>query len=175
MYCSDLGRCRETLQLASDAASLPLAQYLPLLRERGAGVFEGTPLGTVDKAAAAAGVSTRAFRPEGGESWADVRARAAEFLLLLASHIPRAVEESEAVLAVSHGGFIRAFIAAAAERSPPGRLALPNAGERAGNTAVYTFELQRAPSGKTWHCALVAANDTTHLAHLEAAAEREQE
>ena len=40
---------------------------------------------------------------------------------------------------------------------------------RAGNTSVYTFELQRAPSG-SWYCALVAANDTSHLEHLEAAA-----
>jgi hypothetical protein len=39
---------------------------------------------------------------------------------------------------------------------------------------VYTFELQRAPSG-SWHCALVADNDTSHLAGLEAAAEGETE
>ena len=96
VYCSDLGRCVETLELASAAASElepgawslgPAPQYLPLLRERGAGVFEGTPLGTVDAAAAAAGVTTRAFRPDGGESWADVRARAAKFLLQC---VPRA-------------------------------------------------------------------------------------
>ena len=92
MYCSDLVRCTETLQIATSAASelhdsaaaalLPAPQYLPLLRERGAGVFEGTPLGTVDAAAAAAGMTIKAFRPEGGESWGDVRARAVKFLSL---------------------------------------------------------------------------------------------
>ena len=83
VYCSDLGRCVETLQIASELEpSRPVPQYLPLLRERGAGVFEGTPLGTVEAAAAAAGVSAREFRPEGGESWADVRTRAAKFLLM---------------------------------------------------------------------------------------------
>ena len=83
VYCSDLGRCVETLQIASSKRTgvpQPAPQFLPLLRERGAGVFEGTPLGTVDAAAAAAGTSARAFRPPGGESWADVRARAATFL-----------------------------------------------------------------------------------------------
>ena len=230
MYCSDLARCAETLQIATSAASelhdsaaaspLPAPQYLPLLRERGAGVFEGTPLGTVDAAAAAAGMTTVAFRPDGGESWGDVRARAVKFLTLyvysafaclfcaclgrnltfwsgcnrLAAHIPRAREESETVLAVTHGGFIRgayivlaacehapsealllpALRSVAAERSPPGAPAVPNAGQRAGNTAIYTFELQRTPSGG-WNCALIAANDTAHLAELEAAAEHETE
>ena len=200
VYCSDLARCTETLQIATSAASelhdlaspLPAPQYLPLLRERGAGVFEGTPLGTVDAAAAAAGMTTKAFRPEGGESWGDVRARAVSFLSLLASHIPRTRAECETVLAVTHGGFIRgacaaaatrthplthsaaAVISAAAERSPPGAPSVANSGQRAGNTAVYTFELQRTPSG-SWHCALVAANDTTHLANLEAASEHATE
>ena len=69
---------------------------------------------------------------------------------------------------------LSAFISAAAAHAPPAAPAVANSGQRAGNTAVYTFELQRTPSG-SWHCALVAANDTTHLANLEAAAEHETE
>jgi broad specificity phosphatase PhoE len=56
--------------------------FLPLLRERGAGVFEGLPLATVAAACTAQGGPPRRFRPEGGESWEDVRARAKDFLLL---------------------------------------------------------------------------------------------
>jgi len=92
VYCSDLGRCVETLQIATAASALlatqredaqqPEPQFLSVLRERGAGEFEGTPLGTVDSAAAAAGLSTRAFRPVGGESWHDVLVRASAFLQL---------------------------------------------------------------------------------------------
>jgi hypothetical protein len=35
---------------------------------------------------------------------------------------------------------------------------------RAGNTAVYTFVLSRTGVQARWHCALLAANDTSHLA-----------
>jgi hypothetical protein len=84
VYCSDLRRAVETLRIVADAAQPPHppATLLPLLRERGAGVFEGTPLGTVDAAAVAAGAAARSYRPDGGESWQDVRKRAAAALQL---------------------------------------------------------------------------------------------
>jgi hypothetical protein len=93
------------------------------------------------------------------------------------------------VLVVSHGGFIRGalrlsrracctepkltllcttteFVAAAAERAAPPVPGQPVVAgrQRAGNTAVYTFHVERAAANPgRWHASLVAANDTAHL------------
>ncbi len=45
------------------------------LREKGAGILEGQPLGTPSAMAKKAGIPAREFRPEGGESWIDVNNR----------------------------------------------------------------------------------------------------
>ncbi len=93
------------------------------------------------------------------------------------------------MLVVSHGGFIRGarrealralrcaykltllcttteFVAAAAERAAPPVPGQPvvSGRQRAGNTAVYTFHIERAAANPSrWHATLVAANDTAHL------------
>ena len=50
------------------------------LREKGAGILEGKPLGTPSTLAKKAGVSAREFKPEGGESWLDVHMRVKDFI-----------------------------------------------------------------------------------------------
>jgi len=152
-YCSDLGRARETLEcVCSATSSIPQPFYTPLLRERAAGVLEGTPLGCVEAAAQAAGVAARQFRPDGGgESWEDVRSRASAFLQLVAAE--HCFDERQTnVLVISHGGFIREALAAAS---------CPTS--RAGNTAVYELHLTRRVGRKTPAVRLVRANDTRHL------------
>ncbi len=155
VYCSDLGRARETLAAVCSApgAAHPAARFTPLLRERGAGVYEGAKVSVVNAAARAAAVPPRQWRPEGAESWDDVRDRASAFLTLLASaHVHGERLQTTRVLAISHGGFMRELLAAASVA----------AGGRAGNTAVYELHLTRSRSGRV--CAtLVRANDTSHL------------
>ncbi len=45
------------------------------LREKGAGVLEGLPIGTPSTMAQKQGIPAREFKPEGGESWLDVNSR----------------------------------------------------------------------------------------------------
>ena len=51
------------------------------LREKSSGIITGQPLINMQKAAKAANLPIRDFRPEEGENWKDVNARAREFIL----------------------------------------------------------------------------------------------
>jgi broad specificity phosphatase PhoE len=83
----------------------PEPVFDPRLREKGGGIYEGSPLGTSDKEAKKRGIAIREFRPEGGESWMDVNIRARLFLREL---LDRYLVSSRPVriLMVSHGGCI---------------------------------------------------------------------
>jgi len=113
VMCSDLLRARETLALVLSALGQPAPPptYTPLLRERAAGQAEGRRRADYDleraAAASAAGVAVDQLVEEGAETFPELLARADAFLALLSS---RGV--SETVLAISHGGFIRAILAA---------------------------------------------------------------
>ena len=153
-FCSDLARARETLSLLLAAGFSPAAApvFLPLLREKAAGVHEGGIRGAVEAAAALAGVSPREYRSEGGgESWTDVGGRAHAFLKLLAAQ-----PACECVLVLSHGGFIREFLAEAQ---------LPRAGH-VDNACIFTLELGRSAKGGP-RVTLVTGNCTAHLASLQ--------
>ena len=149
VYCSDLARARDTLGCCSVACEAHVV-YSPLLRERAAGVLEGRPMSAMqDALASAAGVSERHWKPDGGESWADVRERATTFVQDIVG-----VNNSAGmrVLAVTHGGFIHELMAAAGVR----------AGGRPGNTALYELTVRRTANGGV-ACTLVVGNDTSHL------------
>jgi len=83
VYCSDLGRAKETLEniLLSypDKDKLPIT-FSELLREKGAGVLEGQPLGVWKANSEKAGLGIRRYKAEQGESWEDVNTRADKFV-----------------------------------------------------------------------------------------------
>lgn len=154
-FCSDLARARETLSLLLTAGFSPATApvFLTVLREKAAGALEGRERGAVEAAAALAGVSPREFRCEGGgESWNDVRERARSFLTELSAR--RATEE-ECVLVLSHGGFIREFLAEAQ---------LPRGGQ-VDNACIFTLQLGRSAKGGP-RVTLVSGNCTAHLDSL---------
>jgi len=125
-FCSDLVRARETARRvlahcaqaqwakAPDAAGgreggdRPLAAApTPLLREIALGQWEGLTVAEVcDRFPGqyeGRGADVAGYRPDGGESFADVQARAVRFLASLAPL-------TGTVLAVAHGGFNRALL-----------------------------------------------------------------
>lgn len=112
-WSSDLSRCRETASLAlADCA--PTARELPGLREISLGEWDGL---TIDEVRArhpgafeARGADLANFRPPGGESFADVAARALETLDFMTAEARRAGVAR--MLAVAHAGFNRALICA---------------------------------------------------------------
>ena len=142
------------------------------LREKGAGVLEGKPLGTPSTMARQAGVSARQFKPEGGECWVDVSIRVKDFMQEVAGkhmvkkakvsvvqpQVDGVVEEEKKesstattypegyiprILCVTHGGLIMEFLNYVDSFLPPG--VTPAEGSRtnkAKNCAIFIFQFR---------------------------------
>lgn len=112
-WCSDLSRARETARLALEASRIE-ATELPGLRELTLGQWEGLQVEEVRErfpgAHEARGADLANYRPHGGESFADVAARALETLAFIRESALR--QGAGRVLAVAHAGFNRALVCA---------------------------------------------------------------
>jgi broad specificity phosphatase PhoE len=111
IYSSDLVRARETAEIFSDALDIPV-EIDVALRERSYGVLEGGPSSQLIPAAT--GIEGHAVvddnaRPDGGESLQQLSVRAAEFV-----EQRRVRNSGQSLLVVTHGGTIRALLAACA-------------------------------------------------------------
>lgn len=123
---SDLSRCLETARIMLAGRGLPLRQE-PRLREIALGAWEGLTVAGVRERFPgqyeARGGDLAGFRPAGGESFADVQARAGAALAALVSEVGGDGEAGEAdaaledrdgawteVLAVAHGGVNRTLL-----------------------------------------------------------------
>jgi broad specificity phosphatase PhoE len=103
VFCSDLKRAKDSAAEMLRDRDIAI-RYLPLLRERSAGVFQGRPMQEIYNAEEENG-RWDAFRPPDGETFGNLRSRAQVFLKQLE------VEESaESVLVISHGGFLRMML-----------------------------------------------------------------
>lgn len=161
VFCSDLKRCRDTCQevLAHHPDLHP--NYDPRLREKAGGVAEGGPLGSTDKQAKILRVPIREYRPEGGESWSDVKERAKAFLLELFHLFVIQTRPTPAkVLVVSHGGWIMEFMNVLREYQRKE----PVYSNISKNTALYIIRMTEL-KGKP-RCAILMQNDVSHLRHL---------
>jgi len=105
IFVSDLKRCVDTA--AAIIKFHPKAEviYEPALREQNLGTFEGKPYGSMGEAAKAAGIDKYHFKPEGGESTAEVRKRITAYMHHLIHQ-----EKNKTVLVISHGYPIRYFL-----------------------------------------------------------------
>ncbi len=114
VYTSDLRRALETAAILAQSLGLS-AQHHAALRERGLGVAEGSPVGTLspeDIGIDGDRVVDTEARPVGGESLADLYRRAAGFVDWLRGRPHRAD-----ALVVAHGGTVRMIRAYCAGRS----------------------------------------------------------
>lgn len=105
IFVSDLKRCVDTA--AEIIKFHPKAEviYEPAVREQNLGIFEGMTHGSMRKAAEAAGIDPYELKPEGGESFQELRNRISTFMEQLIKK-----EHDKTVLIVSHGGPIRQFL-----------------------------------------------------------------
>ncbi|MEF3698042.1 histidine phosphatase family protein [Desulfolutivibrio sp.] len=123
---SDLSRCLETARIMLHGRDIPL-RLEPRWREIGLGEWEGLTVAQVRErfpgCYEARGADLAGFRPAGGESFADVQARAGAALAALVSEVGEDREAGGAdatlgdrdggwieVLAVAHGGVNRTFL-----------------------------------------------------------------
>jgi broad specificity phosphatase PhoE len=107
IFCSDLVRTRQTVEPLVALCAQHTVTYDARLREKGAGTAEGLKLTAFHKMQRDSGQNVRVYKPEGGESWDDVRSRAGSFYEHLLQMMRQGVEGP--VLVVSHGG-ARIFI-----------------------------------------------------------------
>ena len=103
IYCSDLSRTRQTARIIAGDRDIPVRE-MPELREIHLGEWEGVPMSRVRKLYPdewrARGENIAAYRIPGGESFADVQARAV-FVL------EKIVEQTSGnLLVVAHAGVI---------------------------------------------------------------------
>jgi broad specificity phosphatase PhoE len=119
IHASDLARASETAEIIARVLGVGDVTIDPDLRERGYGVFEGL---TRDECSArhpepwARYLADRTHMPPGAEPQADLVRR---MLAAVARAGALAAPEDGAVLIVSHGGAIRALLAAATGVVPP--------------------------------------------------------
>lgn len=84
-YVSDLGRTRETFDAivsqwkTFDRENASIV-FSPLMREKAGGVAEGGPLSVIHDAQKKSGLPVRDFKPQKGECWKDVYARASRLM-----------------------------------------------------------------------------------------------
>lgn len=105
LYASDLKRARETARPISAACGLSI-NLTSKLRERAYGVFENRSPVELNKEREAQGFQKHDYRPQGGESYFDVKARAADFLTLLFNRY----HGDETIALVAHGGMNRMLL-----------------------------------------------------------------
>lgn len=153
-YASDLDRAVDTARILRPNADIALDKRL---RERSFGQWQG--LNYMDIKQQYPELIRRyesydpSFSPPGGESWLQMRERAKSFL----DNVAQRHENDNVVLAVSHGGLIKAVMAVVCdpELKLPFLPVIP-----VDNTAIAKFVLQ---NGK-WR--LHVWNDTAHLESL---------
>ncbi len=111
IYCSDLGRTKDTLlEIIKYHSGVPVV-YDEILRERGKGIFEGQPRSAQKEDRNLKGLDYFVYRPESsdeykGESFEDVRTRVSNFInYLLKNH-----DDNETILICTHGGWKTTFM-----------------------------------------------------------------
>lgn len=153
IYTSDLGRAVMTAEAIGQFQKAPIQRSV-LLRERGAGVFEGRSFREMDQVQEQSGFTHAEFKPEGGESYREVLARVVSFLESLNGH-----DDDQRLLIVSHGRWMRMLLSIALKLEIEQAVAIPQT-----NTGVNIFDYHPA-SGLT----IRTLNCTRHFDSLPAA------
>ncbi|MEI6498916.1 MAG: histidine phosphatase family protein [bacterium] len=106
IYCSDLGRTKETISgIIHDHPQTPIV-YERLLREQAHGIYEGLPRKKLIQDRDKSGISVAKFKTDGGENLHDITRRVRKFFnLLQANHA-----NDETILICTHGGWQCAMI-----------------------------------------------------------------
>ena len=107
-FASDLIRAVNTAKIVLQKQNIKAIETKTILRERAYGELEGKPVSDHITICRELGIHPTQYKPVGGESWLDVRVRAANFLSELALTIH--TNQPKNILVVAHGGFNRALI-----------------------------------------------------------------
>lgn len=130
---SDLERTRDTATIIAKNYPGVEMEYTPLLREKNLTTFEGKSVDEYKEARKNSGLPRHLYKTPGGESYADMRERAEEFLNQIMDRY-----KEKTVMVVSHGGLIKALLSAALNEpiEEMSRIYVPN-------TAISILEVKR--------------------------------
>jgi probable phosphoglycerate mutase len=131
IYTSDLGRASDTTRHIAQFHDAPI-HHTDLLRERGAGIFQGGPKEKLYEAENSSGLPLIEYVPPGGESFKDLHKRASLFLSKLLS-----LYSKETLLLVAHGGWNRMLLGIALDKSIEEALTIPQS-----NTCVNIIDCE---------------------------------
>lgn len=146
IFASDLARTRDTARVIAKYHDT-LTEFRQELRERHMGQLTGQHHTIIEEKREKKNKTRHEYRPQGGESYQDVRDRLSNFLNELKTNY-----QSKTVLLVAHGGVNRVLISLLTDKS------LAEAAEISqDNTAVNIFELTEEGNRS------IAINDTSHL------------
>jgi len=146
IFASDLARTRDTARAIAQFHDVPL-EFRKELRERHMGQLTGQHHSLIEKERGEKDLARHEYRPQGGESYRDVRDRLSGFLDYLKKNFM-----SKDILLVAHGGVNRVLISLITDKS------LEEAAHQSqDNTAVNIFEITE--QGNT----TITLNDTAHL------------
>lgn len=148
IYASDLGRAVDTAKEIIAHHPKASVHYDSRLRERHFGEFEGAPWGSLRDAAEQSGMPFIEYKPKGGESVVEMRARLAAFLDEVLKK-----EKGKTVLFVSHGGAITSLLLRIL-RAPDER----HAEFSHTNTGISMLDISDQDKPK-----VLFINDTSHL------------
>ncbi len=103
IYSSDLNRCVDTAEIIKEFHPDTPLTFTKDLRERHLGIFQGQPHISVDWEALPGTWDDK--KPENGESVAELKKRALDFIEYLYT-----IHPSESILLISHNGWIKQII-----------------------------------------------------------------
>ncbi|MFH1294882.1 MAG: histidine phosphatase family protein [Candidatus Aenigmatarchaeota archaeon] len=104
IYCSTLQRAKETLEIIEEEIDASVI-FEPLIVERDCGIWAGKSVKEFTEYRVAREETIHEFKPEGGESFVDVRKRAKVFWDKI-----RDEHADDTVLILTHGAFMRVLI-----------------------------------------------------------------
>lgn len=184
-YVSDLGRTKDTYRLIIKESNKPKESFKEtfshLLREKGGGVMEGKPLKLISEGAKSKGIPIREYKPEKGECWQDVNARAKQLMKQIFYDQFVASNHSKDCLLVTHGGWIMELLNYIRHKE----IALkPTVSNTSKNCAIYTIGMESLVGGKTelghsiktvdqveekmFKLSIISENDVKHLENHQA-------
>ena len=144
IFCSTLSRAVLTAARIAELNPCPV-EYIEALGERRFGIYEGQPQQQFQQALRQSGAAAEDFRPEGGESYEDLRLRLEPVLERIKAEL-----EHGTVLVVAHGNVNRMLLTMLLGGSP--------ADYPQDNCGVYVLE--RFAEGRY---AAQCMNDVSHL------------
>jgi len=150
IFSSDLQRAKDTTEEIAKYHDVPV-HYMPEIRERCLGIYENSKFDDYVEAREALGISRFIFKPEGGENFDELKARAQIVLNKFLGNFE--YYKDKTILISAHGGWNTMLLGILSKKTIEEALEVDQA-----NTCVNIVEI-----GENFNPNIVLVNDVSHL------------